>query len=70
MTVLQWEGIRDKLANWGTLLLCAGVLLAALAGKLAEKAPEAARESVNLILKLAGLAMAIVGALRIFHYIP
>ena len=69
MTVPSWESILGKTANWGTLLLGAGVLLSVLAGKLAEKAPEQRRETVKLILKFAGLALAITGALRIFNYI-
>ena len=70
MYVPDWEGMLQKLANWGTLLLGAGVLLAVFAGKLAEALiPENRRETAVLILKLAALALAIVGAMRIFGYI-
>ena len=66
----NWEGMLQRLANWGTLLLGAGVLLTIFAGKLAELAPEKQRETVKLVLKLTALALAVVGALRIFNYIP
>ncbi len=69
MSVPRWEDILEKTANWGTLLMGAGVLLGVFAGKLAEIAPEARRETVKLVLKFAGLALAVVGAMRIFNYI-
>ena len=70
MTVPNWEGMLQKLANWGTLLLGAGVLLAVFAGKLAEMlVPEQRRETAALILKFAALALAVAGAMRIFNYI-
>ncbi len=58
-----------RLLNSGTPLLVAGALLCFLSGKLAARVPEAHRERVSLALKLAGLAAAVAGALRILDYI-
>ena len=70
MSVPNWEGMLHKLANWGTLPLGAGVLLAVFAGKLAAAlVPETRRETAAVILKFAALALAIIGAMRIFQYI-
>lgn len=67
----NWEGALQKLANWGTLLLGAGVLLAIFTGKLVERlVPEQQRETAALVLKLAALALAVAGAMRILNYIP
>ena len=67
----NWEGALQKLTNWGTLLLGAGVLLAIFTGKLVERlVPEQQRETAALVLKLAALALAVAGAMRILNYIP
>ena len=66
---MDWAKISARLLNWGTPLLVIGALLCFLSGKLTARVAEEKREKVNIILKLSGLAIAVVGALHIFEFI-
>ena len=66
---MDWAKISARLLNWGTPLLVIGALLCFLSGKLTARVAEDKREKVNIILKLSGLAIAVVGTLHIFEFI-
>ena len=66
---MDWAKISARLLNWGTPLLVIGALLCFLSGKLTARVAEDKRERVNIVLKLSGLAIAVVGALHIFEFI-
>ena len=66
---MDWQKVSGRLLNWGTPLLVIGALLCFLSGKLTARVAEDKREKVNIALKLTGLAIAVVGALRILDII-
>ena len=59
----------SRLLNWGTPLLVAGALVCFLSVRLTERVPEDRRQTANLLVKLAGLALTVLGALRMLEYI-
>ena len=61
--------IWARLFNWGTMALAVGAAITLLSGKIASREPEETRGRVDLICKLAGLVIAVIGALRILGYI-
>ncbi|MBR5345911.1 MAG: hypothetical protein IK127_08830 [Clostridia bacterium] len=66
---MDWQKVSGRLLNWGTPLLVIGALLCFLSGKLTARVAEEEREKVNIILKLLGLTIAVIGALRILEFI-
>ena len=66
---MDWQKVSGRLLNWGTPLLVIGALLCFLSGKLTALVAEEEREKVNIILKLLGLTIAVIGALRILEFI-
>ncbi len=63
------ELVWSRIANWGTLLLALGAVAGLLSGRITAGLPEGRREKANLALKIAGLAAALVGALRVLNII-
>ena len=66
---MDWQKVSGRLLNWGTPLLVIGALLCFLSGKLTARISEEKREKVNITLKLLGLTIAVIGALRILEFI-
>ena len=66
---MDWAKISARLLNWGTPLLVIGALLCFLSGKLTARLPEEKRETAGIALKFAGLAVAVVGALKVLNFI-
>ncbi|MBQ6175443.1 MAG: hypothetical protein IKS31_11645 [Clostridia bacterium] len=66
---MDWQKISARLLNWGTPLLVAGALVCFLSRKLTARVPERSREKADAAVKLAGLALAVVGALRVLSFI-
>lgn len=66
---MDWQKISARFLNWGTPLLVAGALICFLSGKLTARVGEKNRESANIAVKCAGLALALVGALRVLSLI-